>query len=78
MTINSTTRKNYSIKDSVRMVKMGLTPPEALRACNHPCSKQHLFYELNLRTANFAITEQLKQATADISPKVFEIDFDRE
>ena len=42
----SKTRKNYLIEDSVRMVQMGLTPSEALRACNHPCSKQKLSYEL--------------------------------
>ena len=29
------------------MVRMGLTPSESLRACNFPCSKQKLSYEIN-------------------------------
>ena len=58
------------------MVQMGLTPSEALRACNHPCSKQKLYYELNLYASNMAVTKQLKKATADTSPKVIEIEED--
>ena len=33
------------------MVQIGLTPSEALRACNSPCTKQKLSYELNVCAA---------------------------
>ena len=39
------------------MVQIGLTPSEALRACNSPCTKQKLSYELNVRAA--IVSEQI-------------------
>ena len=35
----------------MRMVQIGLTPSEALCACNSPCTKQKLSYELNVCAA---------------------------
>ena len=49
---NSQTRNKYLIQDCVMMVQMGLTPSEALSACNHLCRKQKNSYELNLCTMN--------------------------
>ena len=39
------------------MVQIGLTPSEAHRACNSPCTKQKLSYELNVRAA--IVSEQI-------------------
>ena len=73
MEINSQTRKKYSIEDCVRMVQMGLTPYEALRACNHTCRKQNFSYELNLCAMNVHERNAAKKTSADTSPTVIDI-----
>ena len=70
---NSQTRKKYSIEDCVRMVQMGLTPYEALRACNHTCRKQKLSYELNLCAMNVHAGNAYKEMSSDTYPTVIKI-----
>ena len=70
---NSQTRKKYSIEDCVRMVQMGFTPSEALRACNHPCRNQKLSYELNLCAMDVHARNLAKETSADTYPTVIKI-----
>ena len=35
----ASSKKSYAVEDCVKYVKLGLTPSEALRACDNPCSK---------------------------------------
>ena len=70
---NSQIRKKYTIEDCVRMVQMGLTPSEALRACNHPCRKQKLSYELNLCAVNVHTRNAAEEMSAGKYPTVIKI-----
>ena len=52
----ASSKKSYTVEDCVNYVKLGLTPSEALRACNNPCSKQYLSTQLS-KSAEIAATK---------------------